>query len=65
MISATYIQMIKGLEKKHTYMYTHNIYGKRDKRGIKILTVNKSRWEVYRNSLYYYLNFSVLEFFSK
>lgn len=43
MISATYIQMIKGLEKKHTYMYTHNIYGKRDKRGIKILTVNKSR----------------------
>lgn len=65
MISATYIQMINGLGKKNIHTYTHNIYGKRDKSGIKILTTNKSRWEVYRNSLYYYLNFSVLEFFSK
>lgn len=64
MISATYFQMINGSgKKKHTYVYIC-IYGKRDKSG-KILTINKSRWEVYRNSLYHYLNFSVLEFFSK
>lgn len=29
--------------KKNIHTYTHNIYGKRDKSGIKTLTTNKSR----------------------